>query len=360
MPAARDVMRLLYWRRYDRIKFTHAERINLISNEQQMPLRKYAYAAAFAFAIAGAAWCAKVSAQNYPLKPVRIINPFSPGGSLDLVARLLARSLSGDLGQQFIVENRPGAGGTIGVELVAKSPADGYTLLIVQSSITVNPSLQRKIPYDPVKDFEPISKVSSYMFFVVVHPSLPVRTVKALIALAKAKPGEINYASVGVGSGTHLSGELFGHMAGVKLAHIPYKGTGQVMPDLLGGQIALTFGSTSVVPHVKSGKLIALAVTGAKRASVLPNTPTVNESGIPGYEVTAWNALFAPAGTAQSTVNRLNELIRKSIAQADAKSVMDAQGLDGDTTTPAELGNLVKSELVKWARVIKIAGIKPE
>jgi tripartite-type tricarboxylate transporter receptor subunit TctC len=188
------------------------------------------------------------SGQAYPLKPVRIINPFSPGGSLDLVARLLAKSLTNDLGQQFIVENRPGAGGSIGVELVAKSPADGYTLLIVQSSITVNPSLQRKIGYDPVKDFEPISKVSSYMFFVVAHPSLPARNVKALIALAKANPGQVNYASVGVGSGTHLAGELFGHMAGVKLAHIPYKGTGQVMPDLLGGQIALTFGSTSPVP----------------------------------------------------------------------------------------------------------------
>ena len=296
----------------------------------------------------------------YPVKPVRIINPFSPGGSLDLVARLLAKSLTGDLGQQFIVENRPGAGGTIGVELVAKSPADGYTLLIVQSSITVNPSLQRKIPYDPVKDFEPISKVSSYMFFVVAHPSMPARSVKALIALAKAKPGQINYASVGVGSGTHLAGELFGHMAGVKLTHIPYKGTGQVMPDLLGGQIALTFGSTTVVPHVKSGKLIALGVTGARRAPILPDTPTVDESGLAGYEVTAWNALFAPAGTPQPIVNRLSELVRKTIAQAEAKSVMDAQGLDGDTGTPAELGNLVKSELVKWARVIKIAGIKPE
>jgi tripartite-type tricarboxylate transporter receptor subunit TctC len=277
-------------------------------------------------AIAGAS-----HAQTYPVKPVRIINPFSPGGSLDLVARLLAKSLTVDLGQQFIVENRPGAGGSIGVELVAKSPADGYTLLIVQSSITVNPSLQRKVGYDPVKDFEPVSKVSSYMFFVVAHPSLPARSVKALIALAKDKPGQINYASVGVGSGTHLSGELFGHMAGVKLAHIPYKGT-----------------------------VVALAVTGARRSPVLPNAPTVDESGIAGYEVTAWNALFAPAGTPQGIVSRLNELTRKSVAHAEAKSVMDAQGLDGDTGTPAALGDLVKSELAKWARVIKIAGIKPE
>jgi tripartite-type tricarboxylate transporter receptor subunit TctC len=305
-------------------------------------------------------FCGTVAAQTYPVKPVRIINPFSPGGSLDLVARLLAKSLTGDLGQQFIVENRPGAGGSIGVEVVAKSPADGYTLLIVQSSITVNPSLQRKIGYDPVKDFEPVSKISSYMFFVVAHPSLPARSIKALLALAKANPGQINYASVGVGSGTHLAGELFGHMGGVKLTHIPYKGTGQVMPDLLGGQIALTFGSTTVVPHVKSGKLIALGVTGAKRAPILPDTPTVDESGLKGFEVTAWNAMFAPAGTPQPIVSRLNELVRKNIALAEAKSVMDAQGLDGDTGTSAELGNLVKNELVKWARVIKVAGIKPE
>lgn len=315
---------------------------------------------AFILSAAALAVCGTASAQTYPVKPVRIINPFSPGGSLDLVARLLAKSMSSELGQQFIVENRPGAGGTIGVDLVAKSPPDGYTLLIVQSSITVNPSLQPKIPYDPVRDFAPISKVSSYMFFLVAHPSLPVRSVKELIALAKSRPGQINYASVGVGSGTHLSGELFGHMAGVKLMHIPYKGTGQVMPDLLGGQIALTFGSTSVVPHVKQGKLVAIGVTGAKRAAVLPDTPTVAESGLPGYEVTAWNALFAPTGTPQTIVGRLNELTRKHMAQPDAKSVMDAQGLDADTSTPAELGNLVKSELVKWARVIKLAGIRPE
>ena len=296
----------------------------------------------------------------YPVKPVRVINPFSPGGSLDLVTRLLAKSMSGELGQQFVVENKPGAGGSIGIETVAKSAADGYTLLMVQSSIVINPALQRKVPYNPVKDFEPVSKVSSYMFFLVVHPSLPARSVKSLIALAKAKPGQINYASVGIGSGTHLAAALFGHLAGLKMIHIPYKGTGQVMPDLLGGQVALHFGSTSVVPHVKSGKLIALGVTGAKRAPVLPQTPTIAESGLPGFEVTAWNAMFAPAGTPQSIVSRLNELVRKNMALPEAKSLMDAQGLDADTGTPVALGNLVKSELVKWANVIKIAGIRPE
>lgn len=301
-----------------------------------------------------------VSAQTYPTKPVRIINPFSPGGSLDLVARVIARSMTVDLGQQVIVENKPGAGGTIGVDLVAKSPADGYTLLIVQGSITVNPNLQRNIPYDPVKDFEPISKVSSYMFFLVSHPSLPVRSVKSLIALAKANPGQINYASVGVGSGTHLAAELFNHMAGVKMTHIPYKGTGQVMPDLLGGQVALHFGSTTVVPHVKSKKLVPLGVTGGKRAPVLPDVPTISESGLAGYEVSSWNALFAPAGTPAAITARLNELVRKALAQPEAKAVMDAQGLAAEPGSQADLGRLVKAELEKWAKVIKLAGIKPE
>lgn len=298
-------------------------------------------------------------AQNYPVKTVRIINPFSPGGSLDLVARILAKSMSGDLGQQVIVENRPGAGGTIGVEAVAKSPPDGYTLLVIQSSITINPSLQPKIPYDPVRDLEPISKMASYMFFVVAHPSLPVRSVKQLIALAKSQPGQVNYASVGMGSGTHLAAELFAYQAGVRMTHIPYKGTGQVMPDLLGGQVALHFGSTSVVPHVKSGKLVPLAVTGEKRSQVLPFVPTVDESGLRGYEVTSWNAMFAPAGTPAPIIERLNAVVRRGLDLPEAKAVMEKQGLDVTPSTPAELGALVKNDLAKWAKVIKAAGIKP-
>jgi tripartite-type tricarboxylate transporter receptor subunit TctC len=307
-------------------------------------------------ALAAGATCA----QTYPVKPVRMINPFSPGGSLDLVARSLAKSMSAELGQQVVVENRPGAGGNIGIELVAKSPPDGYTLLAVQTSLAINPSLQQKVPYDPVKDFAPISKTSSYMFFLVVHPSLPVKSVKQLVALAKAKPREINYASVGIGSGTHLAGELFNYMTGVKMTHIPYKGTGQVMPDLLGGQVAVHFGSTSVVPHVKSGKLVPLGVTGAQRSTTLPQVPTIAESGLPGYEVTAWNAVFAPAGTPAPIVSRLNGLVKSGMAQPDAKAVMEAQGLDVATSTPEELGSLVKAELAKWSKVIKAAGIKPE
>ena len=296
-------------------------------------------------------------AQTYPVKPVRIINPFSPGGSLDLVARMLARTMSGELGQQVIVENRPGAGGTIGVEAVAKSPPDGYMLLIVQSSITINPTLQPKISYDPIRDFAPISKVADYMFFLVAHPSLPARTVKQLIALARAQPGQINYASVGVGSGTHLASELFNYMGGVKLTHIPYKGTGQALPDLIGGQVAVMFGSTSFVPYVKSGKLVALGVTGPKRSPALPQVPTIAEAALPGFEVTAWNALFAPTGTPAPIVKRLNALVRQGLAHPESKTIMDAQGLDATPSTPDELALLVKTELAKWAKVIKAAGI---
>lgn len=318
----------------------------------------------FAMACLGAAVLAATSsfalAQTYPVKPVRIINPFVPGGAIDLVARTVAKHMSGDLGQQVIVENRPGAGGGIGIELAAKAPADGYTLLAVQSSLTINPTLQKKVPYDPVRDFAPISKMSSYMFYAVAHPSLPARSVKQLIALAKQKPGQIDYASVGMGSGTHMAGELFNYMAHVKLAHVPYKGSGQVLPDLLGGQIALHFGSPAFVPHAKSGKLVALGVTGAQRSPALPDVPTFAESGLPGYEVTAWNALFAPAGTPPAIVERLNGLVVQAMNQPETKALMDKQGIEASTSTPAELGALVKVELAKWAKVIKAAGIQPE
>ncbi|HYC47163.1 MAG TPA: tripartite tricarboxylate transporter substrate binding protein [Burkholderiales bacterium] len=320
-----------------------------------MTVRLAAAAAAILSAVCGSA-----VAQQYPVKPIRVINPFSPGGSLDLVARSIAKHMSTELGQTVVVENRPGAGGNIGIEAAAKAPADGYTLLAVQTSLAINPVLQKSVPFDPVKDFDPISKTSSYMFFLVVHPSVQARTVKELIALAKARPDQLTYASVGIGSGTHLSGELFKYMTGVKITHVPYKGSGPSIIDLVGGHVAMQFGSTSVLPHVKTGKLALLAVTGAKRSSFVPQTPTLAESGLPGYEVTAWNAMFAPAGTPAPIINRLNGLVHKALAHPESKAVMEAQGLEADTSTPAALGQLVKSELVKWAKLIKVAGIKPE
>ncbi|HEV7394037.1 MAG TPA: tripartite tricarboxylate transporter substrate binding protein [Burkholderiales bacterium] len=307
-----------------------------------------------------AAACGVVGAQTYPVKPVRMVNPFSPGGSLDLVARALAKTMTAELGQPVVVENRAGAGGNIGVETVAKSAPDGYTLLAVQSSITINPSLQKQVPYDPIKDFEPISKLSSYMFFLVVHPSTQARSVQQLIVLAKARPNQLNYASVGVGSGTHLAGELFKSMASVKMTHIPYKGSGPSIIDLVGGHVALMFGSTSVLPHVQTKKLVLLGVSGAKRSDFVPEAPTIAESGLPGYEVTAWNALFAPAGTPSPIVNRLNALVKTGLAHPESKAVMEAQGLDATPSTPAELGQLVRTELAKWAKVINTAGIKAE
>ncbi|MGZ5161755.1 MAG: tripartite tricarboxylate transporter substrate binding protein [Burkholderiales bacterium] len=310
--------------------------------------------------LAFATACGAVGAQTYPVKPVRMVNPFSPGGSLDLVARALAKTMTAELGQPVVVENRAGAGGNIGVETVAKSAPDGYTLLAVQSSITINPSLQKQVPYDPIKDFEPISKLSSYMFFLVVHPSTQARSVQQLIALAKARPNQLNYASVGVGSGTHLAGELFKSMAGVKMTHIPYKGSGPSIIDLVGGHVALMFGSTSVLPHVQTKKLVLLGVSGSKRSDFVPDAPTIAESGLPGYEVTAWNALFAPAGTPAPIINRLNALVKTGLAHPESKAVMEAQGLDATPSTPAELGQLVRTELAKWATVIKTAGIKPE
>lgn len=298
-------------------------------------------------------------AQAYPGRPVRIINPFSPGGSLDLVARSLAKHMSSELGQAVLVDNRPGAGGSIGIEAVAKAAPDGHTLLIIQSSITINPSLQAKVPYDPVKDFAPISKATEYMFFLVAHPSVPAKSVKELIALDKRRPGMITYASVGVGSGTHLSGELFNFMAGTRLTHVPYKGTGQAMPDLLGGHVAIMFGSTSVVPHAKAGKLAPLAVTGVARSRALPETPTVAESGLPGYDVTSWNALFAPAGTPEAIVKRLNALVREALAQPDVVATMQKQDLEIVPGTPEDLAKLVRSELAKWGQVVKASGMKP-
>jgi len=305
--------------------------------------------------------CGTGIAQTYPLKPVRIVNPFSAGGSLDLVGRMVAKSMSEELGHQVIVENRPGGGGTPGIEFVSRLPADGYALLVTGGSFTINTILRPNVAtYNPVSDFSPIAKLTSYMYFLVAHPTLPVRSVKELIALAKAKPGQINYASVGMGTGTHLSAELFNHMAGVKMLHIPYKGTGQVMPDLLGGYVALLFGSTNVVPHVKSRKLIALGVTGAKRASVLPDIPTIEESGLAGYEMSSWHALLAPAGVPVPIVSRVNELARKALTHPGAKVVLDPQGLEADVGTPAELGALIKSDVKKWGTVIKYAGIKAQ
>jgi len=280
-----------------------------------------------------------------------------PGGSLNLVARLAGQKLSNGLGKPVIIDNRPGAGGNIGTELAAKAPPDGYTLMVASSFFAINPSLYRKVSYDPIKDFEPVALLTTYMLFLVAHPSLPAQSVKALIALARARPGEINYASTGTGTTTHVAGELLSSMANARMTHIPYKGTNPQLPAVLGGEVALAFGTTAIVPLVQARKLNLLGVTGAKRSGLFPDVPTIAEAGVPGYEVTSWNALFAPAGTPASIVRRLNEEVRKGFAQADALDVFEKQGLEQAVGTPEELGALVRTEVTKWAKVIKDAEI---
>ncbi len=281
---------------------------------------------------------------------------FAAGGSTDLVARVAAAKLNAVFGQPVIVENRPGAGGNIAAELVAKSPADGYLLLVTPSSLAINPSLFRRVPYDAQKDFAPVTALSSYMLFLVCHPSLPVSSVKALIALAKSKPGLVNYSSPGTGTTAHISGELLSYMTGISMTHIAFKGTGQQLPALLSGEVALAFGSTTVVPLIKTKKLTLLGVTGAKRYPDFPNAPAIAET-VPGYEVTSWNAMFAPAGTSSDIVKRISEEVSKGLRQADALEIFEKQGLQVATGRPEELAALVSTEVTKWATVIKAARI---
>jgi tripartite-type tricarboxylate transporter receptor subunit TctC len=299
-------------------------------------------------------------AQAYPVKPVRVIVPFPPGGALDFVARIAGDKLSAGLGQPVIPDNRPGAGGNIGLEAAARAKPDGYTLLAAASFLTINPSLYSKVGYDPITDFEPISLLSSYMLFVVVHPSLPVRSVKALIALARARPGQLDYASTGVGTTTHIAVELFAYMTGIRMSHIPYKGSGPALPATLSGQVPIQFNSPAIVPHVQAGKLVLIAVTGAKRSPTFPDAPTVAEAGVPGYEATAWNALFAPAGTPPAIIKRLNAEVVRGLAQPDAVEVLAKQGLDQAAGSPDALAALLRTEVPKWAKVIKVAKIKAE
>ena len=298
--------------------------------------------------------------QNYPTRPIRIINPMASGGSNDIVARMLMKAMTAELGQPVYVENKPGAGGNIGTEFVARSISDGHTLLVTLGSFAINPSLSRQIAYDPIKDFKAISKLTTYSLFLVAHPSTPARSIQELISLAKAKPNQLMFGSAGVGGSTHLAGELLKSMAGIEIVHVGYKGGAPTMLALLSGEIALSFNGTSVFPHLQSKKLIPLGVTGSRRMSAAPDVPTIAESGVPGYEVLGWCALFAPSGTSPLIVEKLNQLARRWLNNVETKMALEAQGLDADPGTPQELDKWVKSELVKWAKLIKDVGIKNE
>ncbi len=314
-------------------------------------------------AAAGAALCLAApvfaQAQAYPTKPVKLVVPYPPGGPTDIVARLVAQKLSDAMGQQFIVDNRPGAGGNPGAELVARSPADGYTLVVATTAHAINPSLFKNLGYSLSKDFAPVSQLTSGPLVIVANPQLPAKNVAELIALAKAKPGELNFASSGNGQSTHLSAELFAAMAGVKMNHIPYKGSAPALTDTMGGQTQLMFDTMlSAMPHVKAGKLKALAVTSAARSPVAPDVPTVAESGLPGYEAIAWNGLLAPAGTPPEVLARLSAELKKVLAAPDVKDRFEAQGFAAAWNSPDDFRRFMTAEVDKWARVVKVSGAK--
>jgi len=308
-----------------------------------------------AMLVAGNAW-----AQAYPSKTVRLIDGFSPGGSTDIVGRLIAQKLSESFGQPVVVENRPGATGTVAAEMVAKSPPDGYVMLIVPLTFTVSPSLY-KLPYDPVKDLTPVTLVASAPLMLVVHPSVPVKSVAELIAYSKANPGKLHFGSGGLGSTPHLAGEMLKSMSGIEATHVPYKGGGPALSDLAGGQIQFMVENIpSTAPYVRSGKLVALAVTDLKRSPVLPEVPTLDESGVKGYQIVGWNGLFLPAGTPPAIVNKLHAEVAKALAAADVKERLASMGFEGVGDTPAHFAAFVRAEIAKWAKVVKDANIKVE
>ena len=312
--------------------------------------------------VAGVLWAAGSAAQNYPTKPIRMICPFAPGGGTDFVARIVGKELNDALGQPLVIDNRGGAGGAIGTELAARSTPDGYTLLLGSAGpLAIQPGLSARLPYDPLKDFAPVTLVSSMPYVLVVHPSLPVKSMQELLALARAKPGQLNFASPGNGTTTHLATELLKMLAKVDVVHVPYKGVAPALTDLLAGQVQFMSGDlSSVLLQVKAGRLRALAVTGAQRSSFVPELPTIAESGVPGYAASGWFGVLAPAATPRGIITRLNAVIVKGIRGAEAHQRLAALGGDVVANTPAEFAAYIRADLAKWSKLIKVIGLKPE
>ena len=306
--------------------------------------------------------CSLLNAQGYPAKTVRVVVPVATGGATDILTRALALRLANTWGQQVLVDNRPGGGSNVGFEVAAKSPADGYTLLMAQPAFTVNVSLYKKLGYDPLRDFAAITLAATGANVLVVHPSVPAYTLKDFIALAKARPGQLNYASSGNGTTPHLSGELFNAMAGVKIVHIPYKGAGASVVDLLGGHVDLAFVSlSSVAPQLQAKKLRALAITSAKRSALMPELPTFDEAGLKGYEVTGWYGVLAPAGTPREIVSRLHTDITRALALGEMVQSLNAFGLEpAPSNSPEEFTAFLQAEISKWAKVVKASGAKAD
>ena len=305
---------------------------------------------------------ATAHAQTYPTKPLRFVVPFAAGGGSDLVARTVAAKLTETLGNTVVVDNRAGAAGSIGAEIVAKSPPDGHTLLLGSSGpLSINPSLYVKLPNDASRDFAPVALVTIMPFLLVTHPALPVRSVKDLVALAKTRPNELNYGSPGNGSTTHLANELLKSMTGMRITHVPYKGVAPAATDLISGQVQVLTGDLStLLPHVKSGRMRGIAVTSARRSSLLPQMPTIAESGVPGYDASGWFGVLVPAGTPAAIVERLNAAIVKASATADARERLAALGGEVAAGTPEQFAAHIRSEAAKWGKVIRAVGIKQE
>lgn len=308
---------------------------------------------------AGAQTTSTSSGQAYPAKPIRVLVGFPPGAGVDITTRLFTPKLAEALGQPFVVDNRPGAAGNIAAEVAAKTPPDGYSILSASAPIVMSQALYSKPGFNLERDFEPIGMMASAPFILVVHPSLPAKSLKEFVALAKSRPGQMAFASTGNGSTPHLSMEMLKAQAGINLVHVPYKGTPQAVVDLLSGQVQAMFANTlSVLPHVKAGRLRALAISSAKRSAAAPELSTVAESGMPGYESGTWFGMFAPAGTPREIISRLNGEINKIVATAEMKSRLVAQGADPISVTPEQFRAFVKNELARWGKIVKTVGIK--
>ena len=305
--------------------------------------------------------CAAASAQTYPVKPIRAVVPFGAGGPADIYARYLGQQMQGVLGQPFVVENRPGAGSIIGTDIVAKSPADGYTLLVMSNTHTVNESLIAKKPFALMKDFVPVAPINYSDLLLVVHPSLPVKSVKELVALAKAKPRGLNYASSGSGTPYHMAGELFKALAGVDIVHIPHKGSGEARTSTMSGQTELMLDAiTTMAPIARAGKVRALGTSGLKRSTVMPEVLTIAEAGVKGYETTIWLGIMAPTGTPKPVIDRLNAEITKVVNRADVRKIWGEQGAQPLTMSVAEFERYLHADIAKWAKVVKISGARAD
>jgi tripartite-type tricarboxylate transporter receptor subunit TctC len=318
--------------------------------------------AAITAAIALSLGIASAQAQPYPARSIKIVVPATPGGAIDVIARLVGDKLTASMGQPVVIENKPGASNNLGTDFVAKSPPDGYSLVIVASSHATNKFLFKQMPFDPVTDFEPVVFTHIVPLVLAVHPSIPAKNVQELIAWIKANPDKASFATSGKGSSLHMAAELFKSMAGnPKMLHVPYRGSSAAHPDLLGGRTAMIFDTvTAILPHVQSGGVRALAVTTTKRSAALPDLPTISEAGLPGYDANTWGGILAPAGTSKDVVAKLNAEINKALAAEEVRAKLHASGIDIQGGTPAEFAGYIKAEVAKWAKVTKDAGIEPE